>query len=75
MESSNPGKDFIKAFKEGKFDGKFNEVILVYNVVDDRYYIYKKGEGEEYYYADTENPFLASQLFVCAREELEEARR
>ena len=64
------GREWFKAFREGKFDDKFKEANIIYNVLDDRYYIYKG----EHYYSDTGDRKEAIMFFVAATEELKKAR-
>ena len=67
-------KDFREAFRNGELDQLFTEVVMYYNVEDDSYYVYKKGEDDEHYYADAKNRDMALEIFESACEDLEKAR-
>ena len=76
-------KEFREALNKGELDHIFTEVVMYYNLEDDRYYIYKKGRGEEHYYAnrgeehyyaDAKDHHMALMLFDGVCEELKKAR-
>lgn len=64
-------EEWWQKYREGSFDHLLSEVIMHYNVEDDKYYIYKN----KWYYFDTTSEKEAFNIFRDAKTELQEVRK
>lgn len=67
------GREFRRLFDEGALDAYFDEVVMYYNVIDQHWYIYKKGAGDDHWYGDSNNKEETYRIFEQACSDLKKA--